>query len=232
MTKITLLTFFIGLTAFAQQISVASPAKIIIGSGATLNAFGLEITPNADYEITNNIISLSTTQVEVSGSKESILRVYQMATTLTSYSGSLILNYEDADVLGAPEADLNFEIDGSTGWMEYASTVDDGLNTITLDAALVNEDIDRVTASSLGVPLPIEDFELGELSIYPNPTTSELRIKSALNLQTQLFNALGQKIEESNSKLIDMSQLSEGMYLLKLTDKDSNKSNTYQIIKK
>ena len=231
MKKIVFALGLIALVGNAQQINVSSTSSINIGNGASVNAFGLDILPNANYSISDNTISLTDVQVEVSGAKQSILRVYEFANTLTNYSGSLVLNYEDAEVLGGTEADLNFEIENIT-WTEYPSTVDAALNTITLDAALSNASMNRVTASAADVPLPIEDFELGELSIYPNPTTSELRIKSALNLQTQLFNSLGQKIEESNSKLIDMSQLSEGMYLLKLTDKDSNKSNTYQIIKK
>ncbi|WP_033957846.1 T9SS type A sorting domain-containing protein [Psychroserpens jangbogonensis] len=232
MKKITLLAFFIGLTAFAQQISVSSTSSIVIGAGASLNAFGLEMSPSVDYEIADNEINLSSSLVYVSGGKESILRVYEMANPLASYSGSLILNYEDAEINSGTEMLLNIEIEDNSTWTEYASTVNDVLNTITLDANLSSVAIDRVTASASDATLQIDEFELDKFAIYPNPATSEIRISSDNDLQFEIYNSLGQKIKESNLKNIDISTFSNGIYLLKVIDIESNKSNTYKIIKK
>ncbi|WP_394330737.1 T9SS type A sorting domain-containing protein [Lacinutrix jangbogonensis] len=52
------------------------------------------------------------------------------------------------------------------------------------------------------------------------------------DLQFEIYNPMGQKIKESNSKNIDISSFSNGIYLLKVIDIESSKSNTYKIIKK
>ncbi|WP_034062059.1 hypothetical protein [Lacinutrix jangbogonensis] len=171
MKKITLFTFFIGLTAFAQQISVSSTSSIVIGAGASLNAFGLKMSPSVDYEIADNEINLSSSLVYVSGGKESILRIYEMANPLITYSGSLILNYEDAEINSGTEMLLNLEIEDNSTWTAFASTVNDVLNTITLDANLSNVTMDRITASASDATLQIDEFDLDKFAIFPNPAT-------------------------------------------------------------
>jgi aminopeptidase N len=68
--------------------------------------------------------------------------------------------------------------------------------------------------------LATANFELQEaISIYPNPTTSQLNIEmpNSVTLKSvEIFNALGQKVGEYFTKNITTSLLSNGMYTLEI----------------
>jgi hypothetical protein len=76
-----------------------------------------------------------------------------------------------------------------------------------------------VNCASLG----IGDFELNEneISLYPNPTTSAINIimESVLK-RAIIFNIQGQKIIEIRSMQLDVTNLSAGMYIIKIEDEN------------
>ena len=82
--------------------------------------------------------------------------------------------------------------------------------------------------------LSTTSFDWDGLSIYPNPTSLDyVFIKYHTELQAELFNVLGKKIKSdiistSNQKF-DISSLSSGIYLLKVSDQYN--STTRKIIK-
>jgi hypothetical protein len=59
-----------------------------------------------------------------------------------------------------------------------------------------------------------------ELSrVYPNPATTEIHITLKNNLQllqVNLYNQLGQFIKQSKSNIINISDLSKGLYLVEI----------------
>ncbi len=228
MKKFVLLTYLICAFGYSQQIEVSNSSSIVIDTGATLNTFGLEMSPSSNFSITNNTISISETPVTVSGATPSISRVYNMANPLGGFSGALSVNYKDAELNGGNESDLNIEIKNGT-WTKYSpSIVNQTLNRVTYNGSFTNITMDSVTASTSGT-LDVYELELDALIIYPNPTASYITIKSNKNLKTQVYNLLGEKISETLSKSIDLTLYSPGIYILKVIDTDSNKSNTYKI---
>lgn len=70
----------------------------------------------------------------------------------------------------------------------------------------------------------------GDLYVYPNPVSSVLYIENnnSSNLQYQIYSVTGQLMQENTlpfaKNTINMSQLSEGIYFLKLTDINSDGS--------
>lgn len=83
-----------------------------------------------------------------------------------------------------------------------------------------------------------EQIQKNEISIYPNPTTGAFKLKtSLLNADYRLYNVLGQRVHIKGSlkagitKLIDLSNLQDGVYLLKV-NLDEDTFRTYKIIKK
>ena len=58
-----------------------------------------------------------------------------------------------------------------------------------------------------------------DLSIYPNPTSGKLLIETkSENFKIELYNLSGRKVfSDSNSKEVNLSKFSSGMYVLKLT---------------
>ena len=190
---------------------------------------GLELSPSVNYTIADNTITY--TSSPVAAVNTSINRVYNMSSELTGYVGDIKLYYDAATELnGNTEANLVLEVFDGT-WTNYPTTIVDTAAeslVITFNSSI---DFSSITASS-GVTLLVDQFELGSISIYPNPVISTIKISSDLDLYFELYNSLGQKIIESKSNNIDMSNLSNGMYILKVIATKSNKTNTYKIIKK
>jgi Secretion system C-terminal sorting domain len=87
-----------------------------------------------------------------------------------------------------------------------------------------------------GTLLEVSSFKINEtISIYPNPTNAKINFVTTESLQNKkinVYNNLGQFVFTKfidDSKSIDLSSLSSGVYILKF-DENSNKS--FKIIKK
>jgi hypothetical protein len=70
-----------------------------------------------------------------------------------------------------------------------------------------------------------------ELPVYPNPTKSKIYIDFEFSL-AKVFDLTGRKILESNLKTIDLSELSNSIYFLRLYDNSNNVLGTSKLIKK
>ena len=81
--------------------------------------------------------------------------------------------------------------------------------------------------------LAIQENELKlKTSIYPNPASEKISIKSETAIsKVELYDLSGKKLKESNSKEMNISTLQNGNYLLKITDKNGN-TETQKLIKK
>ncbi|NRD19388.1 T9SS type A sorting domain-containing protein [Winogradskyella eckloniae] len=78
--------------------------------------------------------------------------------------------------------------------------------------------------------LGIEDNTLQSFGVYPNPTSGLLNIKSSQDVDNvTVFNLLGQSVatfskNEITNSSIDMSDLSQGLYLVKITSGDNTQT--------
>ena len=83
--------------------------------------------------------------------------------------------------------------------------------------------------------LGVEENTLNTFSVYPNPTTDVLNIKSSKEIDNvTVFNLLGQNVasftkNEIINSSIDLSELSQGLYLVKITS--GNKTQTLRVTK-
>jgi hypothetical protein len=82
--------------------------------------------------------------------------------------------------------------------------------------------------------LSVEENELTELSVYPNPATDIINIISAdiILVKAEIYTMNGQLVLSKNNNLevIKINQLQSGMYFIKLYTENSSK--TIKIIKK
>lgn len=89
----------------------------------------------------------------------------------------------------------------------------------------------RLALSSLSVEKPT----VMDVKIYPNPTTNNFTIQSSTinNLQVEVYSIFGKKqpIQQINEHQYDISQLSNGVYLVKIIHQKSNSIATKKIIK-
>ncbi len=85
------------------------------------------------------------------------------------------------------------------------------------------------------VSTPIVHIPL-QLSIYPNPATDVLTVKSQQAVQVYITNLLGEQVGVSvdvysgETKSLDITNLASGLYLLKVTD-ENGKASTHKWVK-
>lgn len=81
--------------------------------------------------------------------------------------------------------------------------------------------------------LSIEEFQLNQVNVYPNPTTNYLIIDSEFEInRMEIYTLQGQKVaSHNNQNKINVSSLSNGMYFLKVTN-NSNRRQSIRFIKK
>ena len=74
-----------------------------------------------------------------------------------------------------------------------------------------------------GIFLGINDYQIANTKIYPNPATNILNIQTKLNIQKiEIFNNLGQFVLNSKPNTdIDISKLEKNIYFVKITS-DTN----------
>ncbi|MFN0729676.1 S8 family serine peptidase [Polaribacter gochangensis] len=86
--------------------------------------------------------------------------------------------------------------------------------------------------------LSVDDQEfLNATTVYPNPVTNRLTIKTSIqileNAKIQIFNVIGKKVFEKvglKTKMVDVSELNSGIYILKITN--GNQHKTIKLLKK
>ena len=95
-------------------------------------------------------------------------------------------------------------------------------------------------ASSTGGVWKWEDFSLDfnqpdndiNLRYYPNPTNDFVNFVHDGDLTIKVYNILGQEIINTNDKLIDLRNYSDGVFIFKIWDFINQKSKSITIIKK
>ncbi|UPT70465.1 MAG: T9SS type A sorting domain-containing protein [Flavobacterium sp. JAD_PAG50586_2] len=93
--------------------------------------------------------------------------------------------------------------------------------------------ITNTAATTFVETLSVDDFESDKVSVYPNPTNGILNIVSNVSIATiEIYNQLGQLVlSAKGASAVDVSSLSQGIYLLTLKEV-SGAIFTKRIIKK
>jgi hypothetical protein len=67
----------------------------------------------------------------------------------------------------------------------------------------------------------INEYQSNNLHIYPNPTTGDLFISSNIKINNiSVYNIIGKEVisdAKTNNNLLDISQLSNGVYFIKIS---------------
>lgn len=82
--------------------------------------------------------------------------------------------------------------------------------------------------------LNTNDFESTKISIHPNPSSGIFNIQYEINshLFTEVYDMIGKKVAQfDNQTRIDISNLNSGVYLVKITDKNTNLVVTKKTVK-
>ena len=217
---------------FSQILTVNSGSSVSISSGSSITLDGLEIAPDDAYVISGaNDVSRSATAA-TAGSNSSVSRVYNTSTLLSGFTGTLTFSYLDGELNDIVEGDLVLELQADDdSWTTYGGTVDEVNNTVSYT---FNDPVSfkAVTASSADATLAIEDISPldSRISVYPNPTANRIYIQGENVLKAELFDLRGRKVKATNQKQIDLSDITSGSFILKVTT-DNNNTKSFKIIK-
>jgi hypothetical protein len=162
-----------------------------------------------------------------------VSRVYSSSAILSGFTGTLTFSYLEGELNDIAEGDLVLELQADDdSWTTYGGTVDEVNNTVSYT---FNDPVSfkAVTASSADATLTVEDtYPLdSRISVYPNPTANRIYIQGENVLQAELFDLRGRKVKATNQKHIDLSDITNGSFILKVTT-DDNKSKSFKIIKR
>ena len=217
---------------FSQILTVNDGSSVSISSGSSIILDGLEIAPSDTYVISGaNDVSRSATAV-TAGSNSSMSRVYNSSALLSGFTGTLTFSYIEGELNDIAETDLVLELQADDdSWITYGGTVDEVNNTVSYT---FNDPVSfkAVTASSSDATLTVEDiYPLdSRISVYPNPTANRIYIQGENITKAELFDLRGRKVKAPNQKQIDLSDITSGSFILKVTT-DNNKSKSFKIIK-
>ncbi|SHE61081.1 Por secretion system C-terminal sorting domain-containing protein [Psychroflexus salarius] len=136
----------------------------------------------------------------------------------------LMMNYEDTAYsltfnLGNQPETLKVYLNDN-----YLNTQTELTESTTYDFTVdanVPESIDqnRFHLSFEEVPLNNQNFDAGQVRLYPNPVVNQLQIELPASVEinsVQVFNTLGQEVLTTTQSQVDVSRLASGVYVVEL----------------
>lgn len=210
---------------FLEEISAGGS-----GAGSKL------VIQNDDSEWTGDYLSagvgLLSANVKNGGSEDLFLRI-----ALEGGSDNTRMYTDNSFALPASQTTWTFfdlVLDNSANWsiVSGASTVEQVLQDVAQIRILSSQSggfngdavagvlhIDNITADVLLIGF--DDNTFNDLVTYPNPVSDILNIESAVQVDNyQIFNVAGQLVSEGEleAQFLQVSDLSEGLYFLKLSN--------------
>ena len=215
-------------TLSAQIINIAEGNSIEIGSEASINIAGLELTPNTDYTIVGeNSVSKESDVITINGN-ESMSKSYNAGVSLEGYTGSVVFNYSDDEMNGVTHTASLYVMNSESEWIQFEDEdSDDYTVSYSFDDPL------QIKAVTAGVQAGLSTIEsqMPGIKVYPNPSSSTVNIDYPEELNITLYNVLGQQILKTNSKTINISNLEKGTYILTTQD-EKNSITNFKLIKR
>ena len=200
------------------------------------------LTPNTSYTFTQrkaetmNHFASEASAPAIFSTDETTVPIYTIISSVNNITWGTIAPYGVKFV--EEGSSIEFTISSNTGYIidsVFVNGMDKGaINTYTFENVQENGTIAVVFKNDVG----INDKELYEITIYPNPTTGELKIENGeLKIQSiEIFDIYGRNVEakfpsfipnavgnpehygqQADGVVMDVSHLPSGVYFVKIT---------------
>ncbi len=228
-------------------ITLVGSDTVSIAQGATYTDLGATATDNVDGDLTANIIVTGTVDTNTVGTYTVTYNVSDAAgNTATPVVRTVTVTDSQPPVITLVGSDTVSIAQGAT-YTDLGATATDNVDGDLTANIIVTGTVDTNTVGTYTVTYNVSDAAGNQasqlirivaclgLDIYPNPTVSNLTIKSSDNMKyVVLFNLSGEKVMKQivNDKEvnIDITKLNKGVYLLNMQN-NQNEIFVFKIIK-
>lgn len=139
----------------SQIFTVSSGTDLFIAANTIFSADKLTLTPSSNLTLTNVSLTNNST-VTNSTSATYAARVYKFSSTTNAFSGTIQVNYLDAELSGLTESTLQANVHNGTQWMPYTSATNDVSGNIVLSNSISSVALNEIALGGSATPLPVE----------------------------------------------------------------------------
>ena len=206
-----------GITAtFTQYLPAGTAGTPTFVDGANVVGLDPAMSDNDLYLVT----TVTNAATLAAHATDAVIPLVTLTVNGSPVSGEISLLSNDSVLANA--------IGGSLDSFMQVDIIDDAIVDFT-NSVVGTSGLSGMTAFNFST-LAVDNPELIEFSIYPNPTSDYITIQSAKDVDNiEIYDLLGKFVLSSSKKHIDVKDLSSGAYLVKV--KIDNKTTTKKIIK-
>lgn len=152
-----------------------------------------------------------------------------------SLSDKLMAAMQGANVAGADSRCLQYGTSSATAFLVVYSP-NDSVDQPSLEINIGSqqsgiEPID-ILQESYNEFLSIENFNNENIKLIPNPTDGIIHVDSNKNYQIEVFSNAGKSVLKTFGNKVDIAQMQNGIYFVKLADENTGNVISYKVIKK
>ncbi len=137
----------------AQLITVEAGSNLVVQNGAVLHADGMTLSPAADFTLSGNALTKSSSVIHSSANTH-IARVYQFTNNTALYNGAIQINYNDGSELNSiPENRLTLDIYNGSAWTFYPANTRDAVNNYVLTNSVSPVVLNEISLGDLAGPV-------------------------------------------------------------------------------
>jgi hypothetical protein len=139
----------------AQILSIPAGTDLVIKQGTAFFADSLILTPSADFTLSNISLGRSSA-VSHPTSNPYIARVYQFSTNTNTFNGTIQISYQDAELNGLTETDLELNAHNGVTWQAFPSATNNTANNYVLTTPISGLQLNELTLAAVSGPLPLQ----------------------------------------------------------------------------
>lgn len=153
--KITILCLLFFAAAPKAQLYVAAGETLFTKSGETLHAYGLTLYPATDFTLTDNELNRNNSTLHALPTTY-VQRVFRFSNNTPAFSGTIEVNYLDAELNTLTETSLKTAVHNGNVWQLVNTSANSTVTNYVLSNSVTNLVLNEITMAGTLVTLPLQ----------------------------------------------------------------------------